>query len=1295
MAPARPETPRTLLGKGRKADICPNSRTTLPPVDMRIASIRSAVSSTLLALLACSPFDPAQAAPAGEPLKVPVKGRTGFTLLPEAETGVSFTNRLDELEGARNRTLSNGSGVAIGDFDGDGLPDLYFCSLEGKNRLYRNLGGFKFEDVTARAGVECFGYVSRGAVFADVNGDGHADLLVGTSGNGVLVFLNDGHGGFKNFTSEAGTKTRYASVTMALADVDGDGDLDLYVCNNRLEDFRDTGKVDILQVDGKPKIPERLQDRFTFDASGNLQEYGEPDQLYLNDGKAHFTPVSWTDGSFLDEDGKRLDRPPLDWGLTATFRDINGDGAPDLYVCNDYWTPDRIWMNDGHGHFRAIDRLAIRNTSASSMGVDFADIDGDGHLDFFVVDMLSRDHQRRKMQMGAMKPTPIAIGLIDNRPQVMRNTLHLARGDGTFAEVAYMAGVAASEWSWQPLFIDVDLDGFEDIVVSSGHFRDVQDADTSNKIKELQKTNQLVPNSADSLSLAAPDRQSAFTAELLQMARLRPRLESPIVAFHNKGDATFDDATSDWGTSAKGVHHGIALADLDGDGDLDIVVNNLESPAGIYRNDSPAPRVAVQLHGLAGNPDGVGATVRLLGGAVPQQMREVVAGGRYLSGSQTRLCFAAGEVKNGMTLQVTWRSGKQMVLPGVEANRLYVLEEKSAAAVGPRSASGGEAKANGAASPALATGPLFEDASSQLEHVHHENSFDDFQRQLLLPNRLSQLGPGVAWADLNGDGIDDLLIGSGRDGSLAVFTGGADHRLHPLKSEALNQPAERDQTSLVAFSAKAGATSLLVGLSNFEDGEKSGESAARFDFTGNGAHSAKGLPQLSGATGPLVMGDVDGDGQLDVFVGGRSLPGRYPEAASSHLFLRRGDAFVLDETNAALFKSLGLVSGAVFTDLNGDGAPDLVLAMEWGPITIFLNDGKGHFSNATKKFGLADRPGWWNAVTAGDFDGDGRMDLIATNWGRNSKYEHHFDAHEPLRVYWGEFNGDGIVLVIESHFGHAMHQLVPERGLSCSSTAMPFIKRITPTYQAFGGSGIGDIYGDKLKDAPSLYANTLEHLVLLNRGDHFEAAPLPAEAQRAPAFGVTVADFDGDGKEDIFLSQNFFAAQIETPRIDAGRGLLLKGDGQGHFTPVPGQLSGLAIYGDGRGAAAGDFDRDGRMDLAVAQNGAATKLYRNIRATPGLRVHLAGPDGNVTGLGAQVAVVFASGRRGPVREIHGGSGYWSQDSSAVVLSAPEPAAKIQVRWPGGKETSSEIPVGAVELTISGDGAVRAGALTKR
>ncbi|HTD86624.1 MAG TPA: FG-GAP-like repeat-containing protein, partial [Candidatus Binatia bacterium] len=732
-------------------------------------------------------------------LAAPPAGKTGFTLLPPEQTGIFFTNELDEWKGGSNRVLFNGSGVAAGDFDNDGLPDLYFASLQGRNALFKNSGDWKFKDVTAGSGIICTNQNCRGAVFADVNGDRWLDLLITTTGSGVLCFTNDRTGKFADATTFAGLGSKHGSVTLALADVDGNGTLDVYVANNRTDDIRDRGQVDVQMVRGQLTIPPSLQDRLVV-VNGQVLEYGEPDALYLNDGHGRFTSVSWTNGAFLDENGKALIDVPRDWGLTATFRDMNGDGHPDLYVCNDYWTPDRIWIGDGKGHFRAIDRLAVRRTSASSMGIDFADLNRSGHMDFFVVDMLSRDHPLRKRQALAQRPVAGMIGVMDDRPQILRNTLMQNHGDGTFAEIADFAGLSASEWAWQPLFLDVDLDGYEDVLITSGHTKDVQDLDAAVRIRATQrpriKGNGLIEYQGKMMTV-----HEAFITEKVINARQYPRLDTPIVAFHNRGQYHFEETTAEWGLNTSGVHHGIAAADFDGDGDLDVVVNNLGAPSGVYRNTTSEPRVAVRLRGLSPNTQGIGAKIKLLGGAVPMQSQEVVSGGRYLSGSDPILVFAAGKSVGGMAIEVTWRNSRVSRIDGVAANRLYEIDEAGA----------NESKS---AKPTEVT-PMFKEVSALIAHTHFEESFEDYAHQPLLPFKLSQLGPGVAWYDLNGDGHDDLILGAGRGGALSIYRGDGKGGFSKMDSPA-GMILPDDATGIVGWTSSPGQRALLVGVASYE-----------------------------------------------------------------------------------------------------------------------------------------------------------------------------------------------------------------------------------------------------------------------------------------------------------------------------------------------------------------------------------------------------------------------------------------------------------------------------------------------
>ncbi len=1197
-------------------------------------------------------------------LDVPRSGAAGFTLLDSSRTGITFFNTVSESLLVRNRILAQGAGVCLGDVDGDGLVDVFLARTEGPNALYRNLGGWRFEDITERAGVAAPDRYSTGCVFADVDGDGALDLILVALGGPNVLFRNDRSGQFTELG--AGLTSSAGSTTIAAADVDGDGDLDLYVANYKAyttldrispqerafdQVVRQLGPR-AFQVRERHRKDYKLVDR--EDLGGiSLVQRADPDFFYRNDGAGRFVrePIAGN-LRFRDERGRVLAEEREDFGLAAMFADLNGDGAPDLYVANDFEDPDQFWLNDGRGNFRLVSWFAMRATSNSGMAVDVGDVDRDGRPDLFQVDMLSQDTRRLKTQIPTHTSLPKHPGPGDGRLQMQRNTLQLNRGDGTFAEIARLAGVGASGWSWSTLFLDVDLDGWEDILVGTGHLWDQMDGDTQYRLRNrLQEIDW---------------RRMLFEF---------PPLPLPNVAFRNRGDLTFEDASRPWRFDlGADISHGMATADLDGDGDLDVVINRLRQPAAVLRNDASAPRIAVRLHGASPNTGGIGGRVRVLGGAVPSQQREVIAGGLYLSGSEAMLSFATGTA-DSVTIAVDWRDGRRTVIHGARPNRLYEIEQTAARPA--------------AEPPPDSARPLFQDISDQLGgHRHVEPYFDDYARQLLLPNALSQLGPGVAWFDVDGDGLEDLIVGAGRTGTLAWFRneGG---RLRPATARVPQPPppAPGDLTTILGWpnGRRGGPRTVIAGVSSYELGTTTQALATPSVVTYSPTTGAMTplVPGDSASVGPLALADYDGDGDLDLFVGGRVFPGGYPLSPSSRLYRNEGESeggrgrLVPDTANTRLFAGMGMVSAALFADIDGDGDPDLIVAIEWGAIRIFLNE-SGRFRPAPERPGLAGLYSRWNGLAIGDLDGDGRLDIVATSWGRNTEYR--ASPARPLLLYSGFFTERGRPSVLLAQDDPRIGGVAPLTSYARLGLALPHVAQQLRTFAAYADATMDQVLGPMAPAAIRLGATTMDHMIFLNRGDRFEARSLPLEAQCAPAFYAGVADFDGDGNEDLFLGQNFFATDVATPRYDAGRSLLLRGDGAGGLEPVPGQRSGLLVYGEQRGAAYADFDGDGRLDLAVSQNGAPTRLFRNVGAMPGLRVQLVGPPGNPSAIGAQMRLRYGD-RVGPAREVQAGSGYWSQNGAVQVLGrAGEPTA-LWVRWPGGREQVVPLTPGQAEITL--------------
>ncbi len=1180
--------------------------------------------------------------------------KNGFSVVPVTNGyGINFVNKLSEESAAKNRVLINGAGLSVGDFNNDGLPDIFLCGLDNENRLYQNLGNWKFKEWkgTGATSFALKGIYSRGSVMADVNADGWVDILVSTVGQGVRLFVNDNGDSFIEKTNEWNLATTHGSSSLALADVNQDGFLDLYVANNRAQDIRDTGRLKLRKVNGKIEIPRHLKDRIFFD-KGILYENGEPDQLYINNKGRGFNLIPWDKGNFLDEQGKPLSSQPQDWGLSVIASDFNGDGLMDFYVCNDFWSPDRLWLNLGNTKFKLLDTNAWRNSSASSMGIDLADLNGDGYQEFFVLDMLSRDPVMRKMQKHAQSPLIQKPSPLTTRPQFLRNTLYRNLQGKQFQELAYYSGLQASDWSWAPIFLDINLDGLSDLIITAGHAHDVQDYDASRAVQKLQKPR---PD-----SLSGNEIKKLYTEEMIRHNRMYPDLDMPFISFMNKGHFKFVEKTGEWTASSKSIRHGMAKADFDLDGDLDLVISCLNSEVELHENTGQGERIAVKLQSNKYNSNAIGATLTLEWPGLVNQFREIRSGGPYLSGNQSLVCFAAPNSTSGKTLKgellVRWPSGKVSKHNNIEPGNLYHITEGNLDYVSPSKTEEADS--------------LMEDYSDLISrHVVPESDFNDFLNQPLKPYRTTRRGPGISWGDIDGDGNNDLFVGDSQVGKPSIFfnKGGKGFRQFEVKR---NKFTKGELGAALIISERKSNSSEVLGLLDLNELSGDGK-LLQLNSDGNNEYSFS--DEIGGVSSGYFsavtflaksksLGLVTGSGE------GSKL---FPESTSAALYLKRDNLWEKEDSISSLLQSLGLVSSAIWTDINQDGFQDLALASHWGNIHVLIQDPTKptlFFSDRSSDYGVgASTSGLWNGIASGDFNEDGFPDLIATNWGLNTDYQ--VNPNEPLTFFHGQISQPGVMDIIETEYDSNGAKLLMRRHLPFVVSSLPYILANVRTSKQYAEASVEALLGNRLRLAKKTSINRLATSIFLsNEGERFVAKELPMDAQLSPAFGIGVADFNGDGHEDIFLAQNFFETRIDLDRSDAGLGVMLIGKGDGSFDPLKPHESGILLNGQQRAVAVADFDSDFRMDLAVSQSNSEVKLYRNSNSPPGYAINLVGTDGNVSALGTSYQIIFSDGKFGPLREIHAGHGVLSQSSLSATIHPLKAGdlerCSIRIRWPG-------------------------------
>ena len=1108
------------------------------------------------------------------------EAKTRFVSLPPAETGIDFTNRLD-WDHPQGLLFQGGfacGGIAVGDVDGNGLPDLFFAGGSERSRLYLQRSTWKFEECAADAGIvgDAWG---TGATFFDIDNDGDLDLYVCNYDSPNLLYINRGDGTFEERAADYGLDIVDACLMPSVADYDRDGDLDIYLAVNRYMVEKKFRRDDlIVRRDGMEYLRPEVEKYFTIRRHYNRAEQlnmwaGRKDRLLRNEGAGKkFTDASEQMG---------LERGDT---LSATWWDYDHDGWPDLYVANDLAAPDRLFHNNGDGTFEDVALKSLPHTPWMAMGSSAGDINNDGRVDMLVADMSFQTHFKDKVFMGDMSKKFRNAEIFPNK-QLMRNALFVNTGTGRFQEAAYLAGLASTDWTWTAKLADLDNDGRLDAFFTNGSPVNL--------------------SGSEGLEVPGTEPGAIDTRQLRKKySGLPPVLEQNLV-YQNQGDLRFADRSEAWGLDDFGMSFGAVHADLDRDGDLDLVVANLDRPPLLYRNYSQKVGVLVQLHGNRSNRFGIGAEVTL---ETDQgtQVRQVFPVAGFQACQETAVHFGVDAATKIRRLSVRWPSGVEQSFEGLEIGQHFLVEE-------PR---GQVAKKEAEAIPA----PLFIELFDVIVAEHHEEPFDDFARQPLLPNKLSQLGPPMVWGDVDGDGDLDLFLGEGT-GWMGMLYLNRGNRLNqgnglnqggmqfePLPQVSLARDASREDRAAVFFDANGdGLLDLYVGSGSVEvelGDERLRDRLYLGDGKGGFERADKNwLPDLRNSTGAVAARDFDHDGDVDLVVCSRSIPGEYP-LAPEHAFLRNeGGRFaeVMDEVAPEL-ASAGMISAAVWADVDGDGWDDLLVATDWGPVRLFLNQ-EGALVEATKEGGLNQWTGWWQSLACADLDGDGDVDIVAGNFGLNTKYQ--ASLAKPVLAYFGEYGASGRRNFIEASYEGEV--LFPMRGKSCSSEAMPHLTKRFGTYEKFAKATLAEIYTPHcLQQAKRFEVNTLTSGCFLNDGaGRFQFVPLPRAAQLAPVFAVAVTEVNGDGVPDLFLGQNYFGPQKETGPMSGGLGVVALGQGDGTFEAVRADRAGMLVPGDVKAVAAVDLDGDGWRDLCVATNNGPLQMFRQRRGKPSLESGLA------------------------------------------------------------------------------------------
>jgi hypothetical protein len=1061
------------------------------------------------------------------------KDETGslFEELSPGKTGIDFTNRLledDQFNIIEYLYFYNGGGVAVGDVNNDGLIDLYFSSNQEPNKLFLNEGNFKFKDISSSANVSGLSNWKTGVTMVDVNGDGYLDIFIcgvggykGFNGQNQLL-INNGDLTFEDKTEEYKLSFQGFSTQAAFFDYDKDGDLDMYLVNHSVHSVRSYGDV-MLRHQSDPKAG---------------------DKLYRNDliptGKAGFTEIT---------SQANINSSQIGYGLGVGISDFNNDGYLDIYVSNDFHENDYLYINQHDGSFKQELEISMAHSSRFSMGNDIGDINNDGWQDIVTLDMLPKEESIIKAS-GGEDPYDIFTFKLNfgYHYQVARNSLQLNKGVNpngnlAFSDIAPLAGVEATDWSWGPLLADFDNDGFCDFFVANGIVRRPNDLDYINYI------------STDSAQRFLSDRQ---------MIDKMPAGNVSNYFYKNTGKLTFDDVSEAWIKSRPSLSNGAAYADLDNDGDLDLVVNNIDEPALVYRNrtDTAANYLNIQLEGESPNYFGIGAKVIVYSKGM-QRMQELIPTRGWLSSSSYQLHFGLGKDRNIDSLLIIWPNSYYEKIGIVKANQTIVLKQSNTKAVW-----------------------SFESPSHKkilkavdvLNYTHVENSYSDFEAERLVPHSLSSQGPKMSVGDVNGDKLEDVFIGSSKGKASSLYLQSKNGTFKQKSQKGIESDSLFEDTASVLFDTDGDKDLDLVVVSSEESGATSFMQPRLYinDGFGNFRRSVNAFANFSMSSACIVKCDFDGDGDIDLFIGARSVVGDYGASPKSYLFENDGTGKFIDASNRLPQSDFGMVTSAVWTNLDNNDRPDLVIVGEWMPITFLVQEASGNFSDQTKRFGFNNTRGWWNVINEADVDGDGDLDFLVGNAGLNGRIR--VSITEPIELWVGDIDGNGSSDPIITYYNN--HSRYPFISKDQLLKQVPSLKKKFLKYEVFKNVKLEDIIPEK--DLPQFLhkkAETFASVWIENMGnDLFEIHELPTEGQLFPIFAFAVDDLNDDQFPDIIAVGNWYEIQPELGRQDAGTGLVFLGKENRNFIALSLQQTDFFVKGQGR-------------DIKIVANGKGDRVF--------------------------------------------------------------------------------------------------------